>query len=691
MLLNTSTYMIIREDSDRLLWNWLSSNSSYPTVDMDDWIKYASLFSYNLTFGGNKIVSNDNTSNISFLSDTNINGVYCYSFRFLLDITHNNGIGLTDGVRAYNRGSFIGMSFDNFEYSIMTEDYKLPMRARYLPIRMGDIVTLIANVRSGILTYMVNFNENRLLKYVIPTTNTKLFVGTILHNNSIEILDGKDLSLDNINNIISIINNSDETIPYPPITHSLSEALMTSNLNDVIYYRHAYIRDPIKLFDDGLKNGSIECIRYLVDCNIFHKSYIGYNTVLTYLTDANREALEFILSIQGRQELNDINSLSEFFELFPPDEEDTLRWILTELLDISKLSIIPGDRRVICYYRYFSNIIRYHNTLIKCGVDCSNLNSYCNIYGIGASSLLNYRTTVKYNHENFKSLIYNRRYDSCQWMIDNISGFKDEFCYQLLVDRKPIWDIAENVLDLIEDTLHGTEYYLRSAQRLANNNQTIYFEWIINNDILPRYISKLSLDNCLIVVRRARHHSRYGNTIYSTKSKDVRDMYFDYQDYIVRTLYPLICDHIDNYIYTTYDDYIEIEQQLENINNYLPMRFNTVVSYNMHNAPIASINMLINYIINTTDIYMLELQKYLDSNIYCTLDAIRLLNNLEEDNSYYEDIVLAIVRADMKHLNEKDMTSLKNSYDLCVLIGNTKYRGYIIGYIYHIVSLATTL
>lgn len=679
MLLNKNTYYAIREDSDGLLWNWLSYETQHPTIQMDNWIKYASLFSHNLTFGNNKIGCSD--EHATFISDDSINGIFSHSFRLLSDVGHGT-IGITDGIR---KDKQIGLTDKNFEYSVTSTNFAVPFRARHIPINNGDIVTLISNARDGILLCMINFKL--ALEYIIPKTEQKLFVSVSLYNSCIEVLGNDKLTSSNVNSIVEVISNVAIPNPSPPTTNSLKEALITHNMNDIIWYRHSTIDSQEELVKIGLENDSFDCIRYLLDCNIVDKMYVRHYS-LVCLQSANRRRIEFILDIVGKNAYKYVEYMSDFLELFPSNEEDILRWILSEILDLTQITLIPNHGKRVCHYRYITNVAKYSNVLSECGLDCSILGQYARVFRVdgidGDGDVID-----ESNHQDFYSLILGKHYDRCQWMIDNIPGFKDEFCYQLLVDRKPTRAILDNVLSLVDNTLYEMEDCLTAAESLENDNQIAYLEWIINNDILSKHTSNISLKKCARIIRKAMHVDTYENIFYPITSKKVRYINSNYKDYVIRTIYPLLRDHIQNYDYTTYRKYANIREELEIIDdNYLLTRFDREVLDNIYNTDILTPVMLINCMKKSNNIYVIELKKYLNSGMYCTLDGIWILSYIKEDNIYYEDIILAIIEVDMKHLNKDDMTSLKNSYDLCMVIWNTKYREHIIQYIHYISSLS---
>lgn len=529
MYISKDTYNMIREDKDRLLWYWLSRGCIYKSTI--GWIRIANVFSQDIRFNGRKIVIHSMNTNRTMLSDNAIYGITCCNIRFLRDIKSNNGIGITDGMRINTGCGFIGMSYEHFEYSIGTKNIRQPYRSRYLNVKKMDIITLIHNKENGMLYFMVNFDRNNIMKYGIPKSqDINLFIGITLHNNSIEVLDHDELTHENVSCIMDIIT-CDSDIVSSSNTHTLYDSLRIGNMDGIIYNRHEVVRQPEKLMRVGLDNGHMDCIKYLMDYNILHVSHMR-SVAKYYLINANRTVLEFMLINGGKGVFEEFIYLEDILESFPDNKHDVLRWILMELIDGHKLRTKVRFYYT-CVYRYLINVVQYIDILIEHGVDCEPLGIYAKAYGIKELEIL-YPTTNtinRTNHEDFKVNYETRYYDKCQWLVDNVPGFKDELYYQLILDNKS----NVHVLNIIDDTLY-------SCNRLLEYDD-MYLQWIIDHDTLTIHCNSMDIRQCINIINmyndsNVNVHYRYYvvNVLLSRVKNIITYGYNDYNNILIERI-----------------------------------------------------------------------------------------------------------------------------------------------------------
>lgn len=160
-------------------------------------------------------------------------------------------------------------------------------------------------------------------------------------------------------------------------------------------------------------------------------------------------------------------------------KSSTLEWIVD--------NICPSLYKVISTtshgytYLYCDFLLQYHDILKERDIHYEypilmNLATYCSHEGM-KKLCKDYPTIVEYdpflNHNDFFDMLLDREYKICQWMIDRIPRFKDEFCYQLILDSKLDNDLSTelctlhcDVMELIHDEqLYNTYYNLCNTLR----------------------------------------------------------------------------------------------------------------------------------------------------------------------------------------------------------------------------------
>lgn len=133
------------------------------------------------------------------------------------------------------------------------------------------------------------------------------------------------------------------------------------------------------------------------------------------------------------------------------------------------------------HYRYCDNIYKTMGILKKYNVIVPNMDNsslYCGHVGLYGRDIVNIPSL---NYFEFYQFLKEDNLVNCQWMIDNIPGFKDEFCYDKIM-RVGLDDIDRNM------------YHILVKQRITFHDYCVTIDLLsesaIHSDILTYYVRK---------------------------------------------------------------------------------------------------------------------------------------------------------------------------------------------------------
>lgn len=132
-------------------------------------------------------------------------------------------------------------------------------------------------------------------------------------------------------------------------------------------------------------------------------------------------------------------------------------------------------------YKYCDNIYKTRDILKKYNVIVPNMDNsslYCGHVGLYGRDIVN---TPSLNYFEFYQFMFEDNLVDCQWMIDNIPGFKDEFCY-------------DKIMKVGLEGISHARYYDLTKQKITLDEYCANVDFLSNSvmysDILDYYLEK---------------------------------------------------------------------------------------------------------------------------------------------------------------------------------------------------------